>query len=318
MPGDDHLTNGRNSACCVAHDNEPNNGVNRPTTANGTAYRHQPYELAGQPMLESCPSRKSGFAELKPWVQVDGQWIPRQCMEGVTLQPPYLAAPYMLGGCVEQGLEYHEPSAVKTTERREKKEWVQIDTSWMARSSEMATFPAGFKVSVYDGRLTSYFEIPSEHIVPTHGGMRYVEYFNETGPYSRFRFQLCHNFLLGRCNKGFTCTYIHAKQVPKAQSIHVQGLDAYERLPPGISVFVDMPGSTGQPQLIPSENIVRTLGAERLYAEIIDNKQGTFVRPQHCAHFMFKKLCNRGPNCAFIHALMPRAPIRVSKEPVSH
>jgi len=172
----------------------------------------------------------------------------------------------------------------------------------------MSTFPAGFKLNVYDGRLTNYFEIPSEWIVPTHGGMRYVEHFNETGPYSRFRFQICHNFLNARCQKGFNCTYIHAKQLPNAHVIHVQGIDAYERLPAGLSLFVNMPGSTGRPQMIPSDFIIRTLGSERLYADVIEHKHGTFVRPQHCAHFMFKKLCNLGAECAFIHVLMRNVP----------
>jgi len=203
-------------------------------------------------------------------------------------------------------MELNAPHFVKS--EREKKPWVQIETSWISHCHEMPAFPAGFKVNVYDGRLTSYFEVPSEWIVPTHGGMRYVEHFNETGPYSRFRFQLCHNFLNGRCNKGFNCTYIHAKQLPTAHEIHVQGVETYERLPTGLSLFVHMPGSTGRPQMIPSQYIIRTNGSERLYADVIDNKHGTFVRPQHCAHFLFKKLCNRGAECAFIHVLMRSVP----------
>jgi hypothetical protein len=190
-------------------------------------------------------------------------------------------------------------------DHREKKPWTPIDTTWLPRCHEMATFPAGFKVNVYDGRLTNYFEVPSEWIAPTHGGMRYVEHFNETGPYSRFRFQLCHNFLNGRCNKGFNCTYVHANQLPTAHEIHVQGMDAYERLPAGLSLFVNMPGSTGRPQMVPSQYIIRTVGSERLYTDVLDNKHGTFVRPQHCAHFLFKKLCNLGPKCAFIHVIAP-------------
>jgi hypothetical protein len=247
---------------------------------------------------------------------------------GKTVQPPYelsaltveLELPLMdsttttaaFGGSGKDETKTHNPwtfnplTVSASDRRKEKKPWVQIDTTWMPRSHDMATFPAGFKVNVYDGRLTSYFEVPSEKIVPTHGGLRYIEHFNETGPYSRFRFQVCHNFLNGRCNKGFTCTYIHTKQLPPAREIHVQGVDAYERLPVGLSLFVHMPGSTGKPQLIPSQYVIRTLGSERLYADVIENKSGTAVRPQHCAHFLFNKLCNRGPNCAFIHALMPK------------
>jgi hypothetical protein len=248
------------------------------------------------------PPPKTDF-DAKSWVQVNGQWVPRQYLDALMMQAPQPLATAMRGMYEPQGRQQSQTKI----DRREKKDWAKIDISWLPGCQDMATFPAGFKVSVYDGRLTSYFEIPSEWVVPTHGGMRYIEYFNETGPYSRFRFQLCHNFLNGRCTKGFTCTYIHAKELPKAHGIHVQGMDAYERLPAGLSLFVNMPGSTEEPQLIPSQHVIRTLGAERLYTDVIENKQSAVVRPQHCAHFLYKKLCNRGAECAFIHALLSNA-----------
>jgi len=149
------------------------------------------------------------------------------------------------------------------------------------------------------------FEIPSEWVVPTHGSVRYVEHYNETGPYSRFRFQLCQNFLNRCCNKGFNCTYVHTRQLPLPRSIHVQGVDTYEMLPPGLQLFVHMPGSADESnlQVVPSEFVIRTLGSERVYADVIEQKSGNCIRPQHCAHFLYKKVCNRGAECAFVHVL---------------
>jgi hypothetical protein len=201
-----------------------------------------------------------------------------------------------------------DPTTSRTTPspspHRPRRPWHPIPTDWIPRCHEMETFPPGFKVNVFDGVLMRYFEVPSEWIVPTVGAVRYVEHFNEAGPYTQFRFQLCHNFVNGRCHRGFHCTYVHARQLPPAHQIHVQGVDTYERLPPGIMLSVYMPGSAGSPQTIPSEFIFRTRGSERIYADLLNAIHVVFQRPQHCAHFLFKKVCNRGADCAFIHALV--------------
>jgi hypothetical protein len=212
------------------------------------------------------------------------------------------------GGDPEGQFIQHQPYAPSSPlppfgAPRRRRDWQRIHTECLACCHTMESFPPGFKCSVYDARLTHYFEIPSEWVVPTYGSVRYIEHFNEAGPYSRFRFQLCHNFLNGCCAKGFNCTYIHALQLPPSHEIHLLGVDAYPRLPAGLSLLIHMPGSAGAPQMFPSQSVIRTLGSERLYADIVGNEHGTFVHPQHCAHFLFKKMCNRGPACAFIHTL---------------
>jgi hypothetical protein len=188
--------------------------------------------------------------------------------------------------------------------QRPKRPWTPIATDWLPYCHELTTFPMGFRFNVYDAKLTRYFQVPSEWVVPTHGGIRYIEHYNETGPYSRFRFQLCQNFLNNSCSKGYKCTYIHARRLPQSRSIHVQGVGSYEMLPAGMEFLVNMPWTLGQLQAVLSQNVIRTLGAERLYADAIDHKPGSCIRPQHCAHFLYKKVCNRGAECAFIHSLV--------------
>jgi hypothetical protein len=209
-------------------------------------------------------------------------------------QPPQCVYP------TELSVPVQEPQR-----RQAMKPWPLIPTDWMTRVFELATFPRGWTFNVYDGRLTSYVEVPSECVVPTNGGIRYVEHYNETGPYSRFRFQVCHNFLNGCCNKGASCTYIHATHLPTPRRIHVMNADGYERLPAGVALCIHLPGGGSRPQMIPSEYILRTEGSEKLYREIAEGQRRSMHRPQHCAHFQFKKVCNRGPDCSFIHSLVP-------------
>jgi len=166
------------------------------------------------------------------------------------------------------------------------------------------TFPPGFHVGVYDAKLTSYFEVPSECVVPTHGAIRYVEHYNEFGPYSRFRFQLCNNFQAGRCSRGAACTYIHALGFDRAQQIHLNNGTTGRTLPHGASFYVFMPSNTSPvPQFVPSTQILVTKGSLAVYDAIMSNRRSCIGRPQHCAHFVYKKVCNRGEECNFIHSL---------------
>jgi len=282
------------------------NFVHNPQEATGVCTRHQPYA----PMVWEVPSMPKQTVErreTKPYIHFDPH-APPQAFPGSLSRLQPIVAGTATGNNSNNAAGKND---------RQKKAWVQIDTTWVPGCQAMETFPRGFSVNVYDGRLINYFEVPSEWVVPTMGGLRYIDHFNETGPYSRFRFQLCQNYLSARCKKGFTCSYVHAKRLPPAHAIHVQGADSYERLPAGLSLIVPTPGSTDKPQLIPSQFIIRTVGAERLFADVIENHHGTSVHPQHCAHFLFKKLCNRGPECAFIHALMVESPSRSVPSPVS-
>jgi len=198
-----------------------------------------------------------------------------------------------------------QPAHCEKNHRRPIKPWPLIPTDSILECASMEHFPTGWTFNVYDGRLTHYFEILSEYVVPTHGAVRYIEHHNETGPYSRFRFQICHNHAQGRCPKGFACTYIHALVLPQSSLIHMNGVAAYETLPGGMSLFVHTPGSRGAPQLTPSEYILRTAGSEKLFEDVLAGNGSSINRPQHCAHYQFKKVCNRGSACSFIHSLIP-------------
>jgi len=208
-----------------------------------------------------------------------------------------------------QHTPYVSTAVVPTPMRRgctDMKPWKQLPTprpDWMMSQR----FEPGFTVSVYDAMLTLHYDIPSENVIPTHGAVRYIEHYNECGPYSRFRFQLCHNFQRGKCHKGSSCTYIHALvgSDETVQRIHLNNGMVYETLPRGASIFVHAPSGLTEPQVIPSEAILRTKGAIEVYNAVINNRSCAILRPQHCAHFQFKKMCNRGTECGFIHSLVP-------------
>jgi hypothetical protein len=185
---------------------------------------------------------------------------------------------------------------------REIKPWTPIELP--ADVATMATFPAGFKVEVYDGHLTQHFTANSNEVVPTVGALKYVEHFNETGPYGRFRFQLCHNYACGRCNRGYNCTYLHINRLPEAHTIHLQG-GSYTMMPKGVSLFVHTPHTHHAPQIVPSEYLIQTQGSIQMMNSILEGKQATVQRPQHCAHFQYKRMCNRGYECNFIHSTVP-------------
>jgi len=198
--------------------------------------------------------------------------------------------------------------AKRTVPPREMKKWNLLPlpkVNWYM----LENFEPGFQICVYDALMTSFFEVPSEHVFPTHGAIRYIEHYNEFGPYSRFRFQLCSNFQQGRCQKGSSCTYIHAYlNQDIAQKIHLNNGTMYETLPAGIVFNIHPPnanGTLGRSETIPTEFILRTKGATELYHSVTNNCLSAFHRPQHCAHFQYKKMCNRGTECSFIHSMLP-------------
>lgn len=107
----------------------------------------------------------------------------------------------------------------------------------------------------------------------------------------------------------------------------------FEYFPPGLTITVFAPNNAqGQPQHIPSERIIRTAGASNVYqvllcaqkqrdeklAEVFRTtgkmpstvpqvKQPHSLKPKHCAHFQFKKVCNLGSDCNFIHSMLPQS-----------
>jgi len=162
--------------------------------------------------------------------------------------------------------------------------------------------PAGEHFGVYDGSLTSFYDVPSEDVLLTHGAIRYAEHYNECGPYTRFRFQLCRNNLKGACTKGGNCTYVHVTRLPTPSPVHVNGVSAgYPTMPAGVVMYVHLPSSNAPPMQIASEKMLRTAGAEAIMESITNATPLQIKRPQHCAHFTYKKICNRGSLCQFLH-----------------
>lgn len=103
----------------------------------------------------------------------------------------------------------------------------------------------------------------------------------------------------------------------------------FELLPPGIMITVFPPNnSQAHAQQIPSDKILRTSGASNVFQVLMcaqrqrDEKAGASgrapsatqvkqphsLKPKHCAHFQFKKICNLGSDCNFIHSLLPISP----------
>jgi hypothetical protein len=65
------------------------------------------------------------------------------------------------------------------------------------------------------------------------------------------------------------------------------------------------------PQTIPSERILVTVGAQNVYNVLNNLRAGDHqnnaanLKPRHCAHFQFKRMCNLGSECNFVHSLTP-------------
>lgn len=114
----------------------------------------------------------------------------------------------------------------------------------------------------------------------------------------------------------------------------------YEVLPGGLTIPVYSPNSTqNPPQSIPSDQLLKTKGSLAAYAAqqqlvMIPTQQviavmipgqsqpvlicqptsvpalpapqpGIVMRARHCAHFQFRRMCNLGSECNFIHSLVP-------------
>ena len=204
-------------------------------------------------------------------------------------------------------LQEDEPVSELPRERqgRSLKDWKRItELILLGVVRTSYAFPTGWTFKAYDRDLLHDYEIPSNQVPPTIGAFRYIEHYNECGPYTRFRFQLCHNFLRGHCVSGFDCTYIHAHSLPVANNVHhlsrnAGSTNSFATLPPGYYIPVQVSGGPRHPQMIPSECILRTRGADRALKELGSSRVGHV--PALCAH----NLCNRGDRCDFIHSTLP-------------
>ncbi|KAG5512093.1 hypothetical protein JKF63_07557 [Porcisia hertigi] len=105
----------------------------------------------------------------------------------------------------------------------------------------------------------------------------------------------------------------------------------YSTIAAGIIFAVYPPNQLNSPpQFILSEHILQTEGAVQAYGAVVGGaaaaaaaggggaaagggggggatagNESTIVRPRHCAHFQFKRMCNLGTSCHFIHSLIP-------------
>jgi hypothetical protein len=132
------------------------------------------------------------------------------------------------------------------------------------------------------------------------------------------------------CPMGESCKFVHIDMATpelQVQSIHVnyayRSLEEvpHERLPAGEQVAVMAPNGRAPSQLVPSEMILKTRGAE-------NRNSGKPV--SHCAHYFYNRMCNRGERCSFLHCLFidptaadfqrapPRAGASVAAKPQHH
>lgn len=201
--------------------------------------------------------------------------------------------------------DYQEstPSPMRAPYQRQIKPWtlMPIPQDWRTA----AHFEGGCIFELFDSKLSNHFKIDSRSVVPTIGAIRYMENYNENGPYTRQRFQLCNRFQKGACTKGADCSYIHSAEVLKATTVHSFGDASHECLPAGLLLPIYSPHSNCPPQIVPSDSVLVTDGSAKLAAAVSCGNAHLFQRPQHCAHYQFKKVCHRGNECSFIHCLIP-------------
>ncbi|RNE98289.1 hypothetical protein TraAM80_08846 [Trypanosoma rangeli] len=232
------------------------------------------------------------------------------------------------------------------TNARQTIDWALLEQLMLADpSKEVMCFP-GCTFSVYDSGIHNHYLIESTEIVVTHGSLEYLKMNESHGTQSRFRFQLCKRYLNRRCTRGTNCPYIHTHSIPSPNFVHVNenaisaaAVEGFEVFPeelrggkngnryptmPHGTVFQVYPPNQGKnvPQFIPSEMILRTVGASNVYSVLLHsgaNKAkdaaaadtagcenvGVNVKARHCAHFQFNKMCNLGEACNFIHSLVP-------------
>jgi hypothetical protein len=232
--------------------------------------------------------------------------------------------------------------------------------------------PPGFVLTVYNGDISQHFTLKSEDVQITRGSIKYVDHHSRYGAQMRFRFQLCHNYLLHKCPRMSECSYIHATKLPQPSQVHLNPfaprrlaadrhghgdqvpasiqddptvVEQYETLPAGFTLTIHPPNAshsttqapgggrvTVRPQPIPSEMILWTVGGEMALQYTKDVQAGRAsalpaaavvatnaaggenaaaggagARPRHCAHYQFKRLCNLGRDCHFIHSKVPFA-----------
>ncbi|ESS66145.1 hypothetical protein TCDM_05272 [Trypanosoma cruzi Dm28c] len=167
----------------------------------------------------------------------------------------------------------------------------------MPSKGSAANTTTGSQLEVFDSNFKCLYTVPSHLVVHT--------------PPARFnisRFVICRNYRCGEadsCPKGEGCRFVHADvdySTLEGQPIHVnyiwrdEKLCIYERLPPGDVLEVLSRSGSEKPDLIPSERILVTRRA-------LSYREDNSRRLSHCVHYYCNRMCNRGENCNFIHAV---------------
>eukprot|EP00760_Papus_ankaliazontas_P011596 PhM_4_TR14871/c0_g1_i1/m.30105 len=164
--------------------------------------------------------------------------------------------------------------------------------------------------------------VPSHHIYVTQGSLEYIADFNACGPRGTvFRAELCEAYYRdGLCEQGFRCDCIHTHSTVVAaqlDTVHVNYVIAdvkdsvYPTLPAGKLLKIYDPNQRNRFVEVQSEHLLRNAGSEGLWRD--DGK--TSMKPYHCAHFFLRKLCNRGPQCTFMHVATVCSPAPRSTSP---
>lgn len=175
--------------------------------------------------------------------------------------------------------------------------------------------PAAAHVEVFDPEFKFVKEVPASlvvHLPPARLNITrlvFCRHYKPGEPYS--------------CSMNDGCKFVHADVDPEtldAHPIHVkyawrhEDLCTYKRLPAGAVVRVTAPNNRPPVEEIPSERILVTQGSLN-HAEAVGPLS-------HCAHYYFNRMCNRGEQCNFVHAVyvdenvvgdFKRAPYRRSK-----
>ena len=131
------------------------------------------------------------------------------------------------------------------------------------------------------------------------------------------------------CSMGDNCKFVHvsgdlgdlqSKRVHVNYIWHHQDDCFYEKLPPGKVLQVSAPNNRPPLEHIPSEKVLVTRGAlERFALESSSPVESPSLARDgsHCAHFIFCRICTRGEDCGFVHALHvdPNAKSRLKRAP---
>jgi hypothetical protein len=123
------------------------------------------------------------------------------------------------------------------------------------------------------------------------------------------RLVVCRNYQPGNpesCPAGSRCKFVHMEcflsELDAPENVHVkycwhhQDDCIYPRLPAGEVLRVSAPNNRMPFDCIPSDCVLATRGAL--------NRHTHSGQLSHCAHYAFNKLCRRGADCHFIHAVV--------------